>query len=266
MKNNFLLEMKLRGYLNQCTDLEKLDQISNSRSIAGYIGFDCTASSLHVGSLLQIMILRLLQKHGHRPIVLLGGGTTLIGDPSGKDATRKILSQKEINQNILSIKKVFNKILDTKNKKTKPIFLDNSKWLTKLNYINFLRDIGSHFTINKMLTFDSVKLRLEREQSLSYMEFNYMILQAYDFYHLFKKNNCILQIGGSDQWGNIINGVDLIRRVAQKEAFGLTSPLITLASGDKMGKTEKGAIWLNEDLFSSYNYWQNFGEIQMIEM
>ena len=256
MKNNFLLEMKLRGYLNQCTDLEKLDQISNSRSIAGYIGFDCTASSLHVGSLLQIMILRLLQKHGHRPIVLLGGGTTLIGDPSGKDATRKILSQKEINQNILSIKKVFNKILDTKNKKTKPIFLDNSKWLTKLNYINFLRDIGSHFTINKMLTFDSVKLRLEREQSLSYMEFNYMILQAYDFYHLFKKNHCILQIGGSDQWGNIINGVDLIRRVAQKEAFGLTSPLITLASGDKMGKTEKGAIWLNEDLFSSYNYWQ----------
>ncbi len=256
MKNNFLLEMKLRGYLNQCTDLEKLDQISNSRSLAGYIGFDCTASSLHVGSLLQIMILRLLQKHGHRPIVLLGGGTTLIGDPSGKDATRKILSQKEINQNILSIKKVFNKILDTKNKKTKPIFLDNSKWLTKLNYINFLRDIGSHFTINKMLTFDSVKLRLEREQSLSYMEFNYMILQAYDFYHLFKKNNCILQIGGSDQWGNIINGVDLIRRVAQKEAFGLTSPLITLASGDKMGKTEKGAIWLNKDLFSSYNYWQ----------
>ena len=256
MKNNFLLEMKLRGYLNQCTDLEKLDQISNSRSLAGYIGFDCTASSLHVGSLLQIMILRLLQKHGHRPIVLLGGGTTLIGDPSGKDATRKILSQKEINQNILSIKKVFNKILDTKNKKTKPIFLDNSKWLTKLNYINFLRDIGSHFTINKMLTFDSVKLRLEREQSLSYMEFNYMILQAYDFYHLFKKNHCILQIGGSDQWGNIINGVDLIRRVAQKEAFGLTSPLITLASGDKMGKTEKGAIWLNEDLFSSYNYWQ----------
>ena len=256
MKNNFLLEMKLRGYLNQCTDLEKLDQISNSRSLAGYIGFDCTASSLHVGSLLQIMILRLLQKHGHRPIVLLGGGTTLIGDPSGKDATRKILSQKEINQNILSIKKVFNKILDTKNKKTKPIFLDNSKWLTKLNYINFLRDIGSHFTINKMLTFDSVKLRLEREQSLSYMEFNYMILQAYDFYHLFKKYNCILQIGGSDQWGNIINGVDLIRRTAQKEAFGLTSPLITLASGDKMGKTEKGAIWLNEDLFSSYNYWQ----------
>ncbi len=256
MKNNFLLEMKLRGYLNQCTDLEKLDQISNSRSLAGYIGFDCTASSLHVGSLLQIMILRLLQKHGHRPIVLLGGGTTLIGDPSGKDATRKILSQKEINQNILSIKKVFNKILDTKNKKTKPIFLDNSKWLTKLNYINFLRDIGSHFTINKMLTFDSVKLRLEREQSLSYMEFNYMILQAYDFYHLFKKYNCILQIGGSDQWGNIINGVDLIRRTAQKEAFGLTSPLITLASGDKMGKTEKGAIWLNKDLFSSYNYWQ----------
>ena len=256
MKNNFLLEMKLRGYLNQCTDLEKLDQISNSRSIAGYIGFDCTASSLHVGSLLQIMILRLLQKHGHRPIVLLGGGTTLIGDPSGKDATRKILSQKEINQNILSIKKVFNKILDTKNKKTKPIFLDNSKWLTKLNYINFLRDIGSHFTINKMLTFDSVKLRLEREQSLSYMEFNYMILQAYDFLELSKNKNCLMQIGGSDQWGNIVNGVELIKRYSGKQSFGLTTPLITLASGAKMGKTESGAVWLDKSLLSPYDYWQ----------
>ena len=256
MKNKFFIEMQARGYLNQCTDLDKLSEICNKNSISAYIGFDCTASSLHVGSLLQIMILKLLQKHGHRPIVLLGGGTTLIGDPSGKDSTRKILEQKKIKKNIQSIKKVFNKILNTTNKKTKPIFVDNAKWLTKLNYIKFLRDIGSHFTVNKMLTFDSVKLRLEREQSLSYMEFNYMILQAFDFYQLFKKNNCILQIGGSDQWGNIINGVDLIRRILKKDSFGLTSPLITLASGAKMGKTEKGAIWLNEDLFSPYDYWQ----------
>jgi tyrosyl-tRNA synthetase len=256
MKNMFLQEMQERGYLNQCTDFKKLDEICNKKSISGYIGFDCTASSLHVGSLLQIMILRLMQKHGHQPIVLLGGGTTLIGDPSGKDATRKILEQEEIKKNIQSIKKVFNKILDTTNKKTAPIFVDNAKWLTKLNYIQFLREIGSHFTINKMLTFDSVKLRLEREQSLSYMEFNYMILQAYDFYELFKNNSCILQIGGSDQWGNIVNGIDLIRRILKKEAFGLTSPLITLASGAKMGKTEKGAIWLNEDQLSPYDYWQ----------
>ena len=256
MKNKFLLEMNSRGYLNQCTDLDKLDEICDKGSITGYIGFDCTANSLHVGSLLQIMILKLMQKYGHQPIVLLGGGTTLIGDPSGKDATRKILDQKEINNNIQNIKKVFNKILDSSDRKTKPIFVDNSEWLTKLNYIQFLRDIGSHFTINKMLTFDSVKLRLEREQSLSYMEFNYMILQAYDFFQLFKNNNCILQIGGSDQWGNIINGVELIRRMIKKESYGLTSPLITLASGAKMGKTEKGAIWLNEDLLSPYDYWQ----------
>ena len=256
MKNKFLAEMQSRGYISQCTDIEKLNEILNKKSISGYIGFDCTASSLHVGSLLQIMILKLMQKHGHRPIVLLGGGTTLIGDPSGKDSTRKILKQKEINKNIKSIKKVFKKVLDFSNNKTKPIFVDNSQWLTKLKYIQFLRDIGSHFTINKMLTFDSVKLRLEREQSLSYMEFNYMILQAYDFYQLFKKKNCILQIGGSDQWGNIVNGIDLIRRIVKKDSFGLTSPLITLASGAKMGKTEKGAVWLNEKLFSVYDYWQ----------
>ena len=256
MKNKFLNEMVERGYLNQCTDLDKLTEICNKKSISGYIGFDCTASSLHVGSLLQIMILKLMQKYGHRPIVLLGGGTTLIGDPSGKDSTRKILDKSEIKKNIQSIKKVFNKILDTSNKKTAPVFVDNAKWLTKLNYIQFLRNIGSHFTINKMLTFDSVKLRLEREQSLSYMEFNYMILQAYDFYQLFKNKNCILQVGGSDQWGNIINGADLIRRKLKKEAFGLTSPLITLASGAKMGKTEKGAIWLNRDLLAPYDYWQ----------
>ena len=195
MKNKFLLEMQSRGYLNQCTDFDKLDQICNKKSISGYIGFDCTASSLHVGSLLQIMILKLMQKHGHKPIVLLGGGTTLIGDPSGKDATRKILDQKEINKNIKSIKKVFNKVLDTSNKKIAPIFVDNAEWMTKLNYIQFLRDIGSHFTINKMLTFDSVKLRLEREQSLSYMEFNYMILQAYDFYKLFQKIIVFYKLG-----------------------------------------------------------------------
>ena len=238
MKNKFLNEMKNRGYLSQCTDIDKLDEICNKKPITGYIGFDCTARSLHVGSLLQIMILRLMQKYGHRPIVLLGGGTTMIGDPSGKDSTRKILKQDEIKRNIKSIKKVFTRILDNSKKETKPIFVDNAKWLTKLNFIKFLRDIGSHFTINKMLGFDSVKLRLEREQSLSYMEFNYMILQAYDFYQLFKTKNCVLQIGGSDQWGNIVNGVELIRRMLKKESFGLTSPLITLASGAKMGKTE----------------------------
>ena len=256
MKNALLSEMNLRGFLNQCTDLEKLDKVCSEKSISAYIGFDCTASSLHVGSLLQIMVLRLLQKHGHQPIVLLGGGTTLIGDPSGKDSTRQILKQKNIKKNILSIKKIFEKLLNSKNKKTKPIFVDNYSWLGKLKYIDFLRDVGKHFTINKMLTFDSVKLRLERKQSLSYMEFNYMILQAYDFYQLFKKNNCILQIGGSDQWGNIVNGVELIRRILQKEAFGLTTPLITLSSGDKMGKSEKGAVWLDHKLFSAYDYWQ----------
>ena len=187
MKNKFLKEMYSRGYLNQCTDLKKLTEICDNKSISGYIGFDCTAKSLHVGSLLQIMILKLMQKHGHRPIVLLGGGTTLIGDPSGKDTTRKILDEKEIKKNIESIKKIFKKILNFSDNKTKPLFVNNADWLTKLNYIKFLRDIGRHFTINKMLNFDSVKLRLEREQSLSYMEFNYMILQAYDFYKLFKK-------------------------------------------------------------------------------
>ena len=256
MKNSFLSEMSARGFLNQCTDLEKLDKISQEKPIKAYIGFDSTAPSLHVGSLMQIMVLRLLQKYGHQPIVLLGGGTTLIGDPSGKDTTRKVLKHKDINKNIASIKKVFEKLLYSKNKKTKPIFVDNYNWLGKLKYIDFLRDIGKHFTINKMLTFDSVKLRLQREQSLSYMEFNYMILQAYDFYQLFKKHNCILQLGGSDQWGNIVNGVELIRRTLQKESFGLTTPLITLASGAKMGKTEKGAVWLDKKMFSPYNYWQ----------
>ena len=202
------------------------------------------------------MCLRLLQKHGHQPIVLLGGGTTRIGDPSGKEETRKILSEKEIEKNIKNIEKVFKIYLKTNNSKTKPIFVNNYKWLGKLNYIKFLREIGKHFTINKMLSFDSVKLRLDREQSLSYMEFNYMILQAYDFFELNKNKNCFMQMGGSDQWGNIVNGVELIKRHSSKRVFGLTTPLITLASGSKMGKTEKGAVWLDKKLLSSYDYWQ----------
>jgi len=256
MKNSFLSEFKERDYFNQCTNSDELEQLMNKNKIRVYIGFDCTAPSLHVGSLLQIMCLRLLQKYGHQPIVLLGGGTTRIGDPSGKEETRKILSEKEIEQNIKNIEKVFKIFLKTKNSKIKPIFINNYKWLGKLNYIKFLREIGKHFTINKMLSFDSVKLRLEREQSLSYMEFNYMILQAYDFLELNKTKNCLMQIGGSDQWGNIVNGVELIKRHSSKQVFGLTTPLITLSSGSKMGKTEKGAIWLDKKLLSSYDYWQ----------
>ena len=256
MKQNFIDEITARGFFHQCTDLNKLNDLIKSKSIKAYIGFDCTASSLHVGSLLQIMCLRLLQKNGHQPIVLLGGGTTLIGDPSGKDTTRKILDEKSIENNIKKIKKIFEKLLDFKNKKTMPIFVNNAEWLKKLNYIEFLRDVGKHFTINKMLSFDSVKTRLEREQSLSYMEFNYMILQAYDFLELNKKENCVLQMGGSDQWGNIVNGVDLIKRHSNKKAYGLTTPLITLASGAKMGKTESGAVWLDKKFLSPYDYWQ----------
>ena len=254
--NKFLKEFKDRGFFYQCTNENELSEILDKKSIFAYIGFDSTASSLHVGSLLQIMSLRLLQKHGHRPIILLGGGTTRIGDPSGKEETRKLLSESEIESNIKNIKKVFKVFLKTKNKKLEPIFVNNYKWLRKLNYIKFLRDIGKHFTINKMLSFDSVKLRLDREQSLSYMEFNYMILQAYDFLELNRKKDCILQIGGSDQWGNIVNGVELIKRYSGKQAFGLTTKLITLSSGSKMGKTEKGAIWLNKSLLSPYEYWQ----------
>ena len=254
--NDFIREFKDRGFFYQCTDEAELSNVLNKKSIKGYIGFDCTAQSLHVGSLLQIMCLRQLQKHGHQPIVLLGGGTTRIGDPSGKDKTRKILDENEIEKNIKSIELVLKKYLNTENKQTSPIFVNNYTWLKELNYISFLRDIGKHFTINKMLSFDSVKLRLDREQSLSYMEFNYMILQAYDFLELNKKQNCLLQIGGSDQWGNIVNGVDLIKRYSSKEVFGLTTPLITLASGAKMGKTESGAVWLDKNLLSAYDYWQ----------
>ena len=254
--NKFLKEFKDRGFFYQCTNEDELSKLLDKERIKGYIGFDCTAESLHVGSLLQIMCLRLLQKHGHKPIVLLGGGTTRIGDPSGKDKTRTILSEAEIEKNIKNIEKILRKFLDNKDQKTKPIFVNNYSWLKNLNYIPFLRDIGKHFTINKMLSFDSVKSRLEREQSLSYMEFNYMILQAYDFLELNKKENCVLQMGGSDQWGNIVNGVELIKRHSNKQSYGLTTPLITLASGAKMGKTESGAIWLEEKFLSSYDYWQ----------
>jgi len=254
--NKFLKEFKDRGFFYQCTNEEELSNLMDKERIKAYIGFDCTAESLHVGSLLQIMCLRLLQKNGHRPIVLLGGGTTRIGDPSGKDKTRRILSEEEIEKNIKNIKNTLKKFLDNNNPKTKPIFVNNYTWLKNLNYISFLRDIGKHFTINRMLTFDSVKLRLDREQSLSYMEFNYMILQAYDFLELSKKENCILQIGGSDQWGNIVNGVELIKRYSNKQSYGLTTPLITLATGAKMGKSENGAIWLDEKFLSAYDYWQ----------
>jgi tyrosyl-tRNA synthetase len=254
--NKFLTEFKERGFFYQCTGEDDLSKLMNKEKINAYIGFDCTAESLHVGSLLQIMCLRLLQKNGHRPIVLLGGGTTRIGDPSGKDKTRTILSEDEIEKNINNIEKILKNFLDDTNPKTKPIFVNNYSWLKNLNYISFLRDVGKHFTINKMLSFDSVKTRLEREQSLSYMEFNYMILQAYDFLELNKTENCMLQIGGSDQWGNIVNGVDLIKRYSNNHVYGLTTPLITLASGAKMGKTETGAVWLDKKFLSPYDYWQ----------
>ncbi|MDA7572932.1 tyrosine--tRNA ligase [Candidatus Pelagibacter sp.] len=254
--NKFLKEFKDRGFFYQCTNEKELSKLLDKEKINGYIGFDCTAESLHVGSLLQIMCLRLLQRHGHRPIVLLGGGTTRIGDPSGKDKTRTILSEEEIEKNIKNIEKILKNFLDIKNPETKPIFVNNHSWLKGLNYISFLRDIGKHFTINKMLSFESVKTRLDREQSLSYMEFNYMILQAFDFLELNKKENCVLQMGGSDQWGNIVNGVELIKRYSSKQAYGLTTPLITLASGAKMGKTESGAVWLDKKFLSPYDYWQ----------
>ncbi len=254
--NKFLKEFKDRGYFYQCTNEDDLSKLLDKEKIKGYIGFDCTAESLHVGSLLQIMCLRLMQKHGHRPIVLIGGGTTRIGDPSGKDKTRKILTEVEIENNIKNIEKILKSYLDNNDTKTKPIFVNNYSWLKGLNYISFLRDIGKHFTINKMLTFESVKTRLDREQSLSYMEFNYMILQAYDFLELNKKENCTLQIGGSDQWGNIVNGTELIKRHSNKQTYGLTTPLITLASGAKMGKTETGAVWLDKKLLTPYDYWQ----------
>ena len=247
-------ELKERGFIHQCTNEEELSHLIENKKIKFYIGFDCTAKSLHVGSLIQIMIMKLFQKYGHVPIILIGKGTTKIGDPSGKDETRKMLTDDEINANGKNLEKVFSKFLNMSENKT--LIRDNAKWLQKLNYVDFLRDYGKHFTINKMLSFDSVKIRLEREQSLSFVEFNYMIFQAYDFYELFKKENCNLQIGGSDQWGNIVNGVDLIRRIENKESYGLTTPLLTNANGEKMGKTADGAVWLDEKLLSPYDYWQ----------
>ena len=249
-------ELKYRGFLNQCTDEESLDNILKSKKITFYIGFDCTAKSLHVGSLIQIMIMRLFQKYGHTPIILIGTGTTRIGDPSGKDETRKILTDEEININAENLKIVFDRYLTLGDNDNNASIKDNAEWLDKLSYVDFLRDYGKYFTINKMLTFDSVKIRLEREQPLSFVEFNYMIFQAYDFYELNNRNSCILQIGGSDQWGNIVNGVELIRKVNGNEVYGLTTPLLTNSNGDKMGKTADGAIWLNEDLLSAYDYWQ----------
>ena len=247
-------ELKERGFIHQCTNEEELSNLIENKKIKFYIGFDCTAKSLHVGSLIQIMIMKLFQKYGHVPIILIGKGTTKIGDPSGKDETRKMLTDEEINANGKNLEKVFSKFLNMSENKT--LIRDNVKWLQKLNYVDFLRDYGKHFTINKMLSFDSVKIRLEREQSLSFVEFNYMIFQAYDFYELNKTDDCALQIGGSDQWGNIVNGVELIRRVNNNNAYGLTTPLLTNANGDKMGKTADGAVWLDEDMLSPYDYWQ----------
>ena len=255
MTVNALNIFKNRGYFFQCTNEDALSKLLDKKKIHFYIGFDCTAKSLHVGSLLQIMCLRQLQKFGHTPVVLLGGGTTLIGDPSGKEESRKILNEDVIEQNVASIKKVFASFLSNEGD-NKVVYVNNKDWLKDLNYIEFLRDYGKHFTINKMLTFDSVKLRLDREQSLSFLEFNYMIFQAYDFMKLHETHDCLLQIGGSDQWGNIVNGVELIRRTKSKEAYGLTTPLITTSSGAKMGKTEKGAVWLDQELLSSFDYWQ----------
>ena len=256
LKSEFIKDISDRGYMHQCTDLDALDKLCKSQSIAAYIGFDCTADSLHVGSLTQIMMLRKLQKCGHKPIVLMGGGTTKIGDPSGKDSARPLLSNEDINSNLKSIKSIFEKYLYFGNKQTDAIMIDNSDWLDKLDLIPFLRDYGKHFSINRLLGMESVKLRLEREQPLSFLEFNYAILQAYDFLELNRKFNCQLQMGGSDQWGNIVTGIDLTRRIQKVEVYGLTSPLITTSSGAKMGKTASGAVWLNEGKLSSWEFWQ----------
>ena len=261
-KSDFPNHINERGFIYQITESDKLDKLFSEEKITAYIGFDCTAPNLHIGSLMQILLLKKLQDFGHTPIVLIGGATSKIGDPSLKDNSRKMLSYEDINNNVKGIKKVFGKFLDINKIK----IIDNSKWLEQLNYIDFLREIGSHFSVNRMLSFDSVKLRLEREQNLSFLEFNYMILQGYDFYKLNEDYNCILQMGGSDQWGNIICGIDLSRRLTGKELFGLTTPLLTTSSGQKMGKTEEGAIWLNfiseKDNYSTHprdfwNYWRD---------
>ena len=245
-----------RGYIHQLTDADGLDKLAGEAIVPGYIGFDATAPSLHVGSLVQIMMLRRMQQAGHKPIVVMGGGTTKVGDPSGKDESRKMLSTDDINGNIASIRRIFDNFLTFGDGPTDAVMINNADWLDALQYVDFLRDIGPHFTINRMLTFDSVKLRLEREQPLTFLEFNYMILQAYDFLELSRRNDCRLQLGGSDQWGNIVNGIELTRRIDSKQLFGLTTPLITTADGGKMGKTASGAVWLNGDQLAPYDYWQ----------
>ena len=255
-KSSYLQEVHARGFIHQGTNLEELDARMAKGPITAYIGFDATATSLHVGNLVQIMQLRLLQKHGHTPLVLMGDGTTRIGDPSGKDASRQLLTPEKIDQNVAGIQKAFEKYITFGDAPSDAKMLRNSDWLLPLNYLDFLRDYGRHFSVNRMLSFDSVKLRLEREQTLSFLEFNYMIFQAYDFLELNRRQGCILQLGGSDQWGNIVNGVELTRRVDGKEVFGLTAPLITTADGKKMGKSVEGAIWLNEDERSSFEFWQ----------
>ena len=256
-KSEFMRLVQERAYFHQCTDEGALDTLMASPGVPVYIGFDCTASALHVGSLVQIMLLRWLQKLGHKPIVLLGGGTTRVGDPSGKDESRKLLSDADIAANMAGIRKIFEKFIRFGNGKTDAVLVNNADWLDHLHYIDFLREYGRHFSVNKMLTFDSVKLRLEREHHLSFLEFNYMVLQAYDFVELHQRYGCRLQIGGSDQWGNIVNGIDLEHKMGGKSPlFGLTTPLITTSSGAKMGKTAQGAVWLTEELFSAYDYWQ----------
>jgi tyrosyl-tRNA synthetase len=245
-----------RGYIHQVTDAEALDALAEKQVVPGYIGFDATAPSLHVGNLVQIMQLRRLQQAGHKPIVLMGGGTTKVGDPSGKDEGRKLLSEEEIFNNIVSIRRVFEQFLTFGDGPSDAIMADNAEWLDSLKYIEFLREVGRHFTINRMLTFDSVKLRLDREQPMTFLEFNYMILQAYDFLELSRLVGCRLQLGGSDQWGNIVNGIELCRRIDGAEVYGVTSPLITTADGAKMGKTAAGAVWLSRDMLSPYDYWQ----------
>jgi len=256
LKSDLLKVLFERGYIHQVTDTEGLDDAAAKGPITAYIGFDATAPSLHVGSLVQIMMLRRMQQTGHKPIVLMGGGTTKIGDPTGKDESRKILSDDEINANIAGIKTVFETFLTFGDGPTDAIMVNNDDWLSQLEYIPFLRDIGRHFSINRMLTFDSVRLRLDREQPMSFLEFNYMILQGYDFLELYRRYGCILQMGGSDQWGNIVNGMELVRRVDSGAAYGLTTPLVTLADGSKMGKTANGAVWLNEAQLPAYDYWQ----------
>jgi tyrosyl-tRNA synthetase len=255
-KSDFLRSLSERGYIHQITDAASLDARAQAGVISAYIGFDATADSLHIGNLVQIMLLRRLQQTGHRPIVLMGGGTTKIGDPSGRDETRQLLTEQQINANISGIRETFARFLDFDAGPTGAIMANNDDWLSGLKYIDFLRDIGRHFTINRMLTMDSVKLRLEREQPLTFLEFNYMIMQGYDFVELFKRHACTLQMGGSDQWGNIVQGVELGRRMSEAQLFGLTSPLITTSSGTKMGKTASGAVWLNPNRLSPYDYWQ----------